>query len=140
MALQRLHRSGDDPAQMVGGTSRSAVRLGQVGKEPLGAALHDGEQHSVLRPEVVVDGAQRHAGFLDDAGDRRCFEAVCGHDSLGRIEDQRTRLHSAPVGRHGCLAGHVPIVANWSLHSIPMYCSVHSKRTERGDRDAVHRG
>ena len=106
MAFERLHGGHDDPAQMVASTSDSAIRIGQVGEEPLRAALHDGEKDSVLRPEVVVDGAQRHAGFLDDAGDRRRFEAVRGHDSLGRIEHERAALHAASVRGHGHLADH----------------------------------
>ena len=106
MAFERLHGGRYDPAQVVGGSTDSAVRLGQVGEEPLSAALHDREEDSVLRPEVVVDGAQRHAGFLDDAGDGRRFEAVRGHDALGGVEDELARLHAASVRGYGCLADH----------------------------------
>ncbi len=75
--------------------------VGDVGEEPFGTTLHDGEEHAVLGPVVVVDGAERHAGFVDDPGDRRRFEPFGGHHLLGGVEHALARLHSASVRRHG---------------------------------------
>ena len=69
VALQRPDGGRDTVRQVLRGTSEPPVRSREVGEEALGAALHDGEQDPVLRAVVVVDGAQRDARLLDDAGD-----------------------------------------------------------------------
>lgn len=57
MALERLGRRREHRGRVLGWTSDPVVPVGQVGEEALRAALHDGEQDSVLRAVVVVDRA-----------------------------------------------------------------------------------
>ena len=86
--------------QVLGRTPQPSVRVGEVGEEALGAALHDREQDSLLGAVVVVDGAQRDARLFDDARDGRRFEALLGHHTLGGIKHKLPRPHAAAVRGH----------------------------------------
>ena len=85
MAFKRAGGSRHHPGQVLCRAPGPPAQVRQVGEEAVGAAFHDGEQDAVLGAEVVVDGAHRDAGFLHHAGQGRGFEAVLGHDPLGRI-------------------------------------------------------
>jgi 2,4-dichlorophenol 6-monooxygenase len=98
MALERSGRGREDCGQVLRGTSEPPVRDGQIVEEAFCSAFHHREQNSVLGAVVVVDGAQRDAGFFDDAGEGRGFEAVLGHDALGGVQHEFAGLHPAAVG------------------------------------------
>ena len=86
MLVERGLERGDHCGEVLLGGAEAFVGLGEVGEEAAGAAFHDGEQDAVLGAEVVVDGADRDAGFLDDRVDRRAGVALLGHDALGGVE------------------------------------------------------
>ena len=89
MALERLDRCRDDGSQVLDCASDPLVGIGHVGEETVGASLHHGEEQAVLRPEVVVQRAQRHAGLLDHTGDGRGLETFARHHTFGRVEHER---------------------------------------------------
>ena len=68
MALEQVGGGRHHLADVRDGASDAPVGVWEVGEEPLGAALHDGEQDPVLGSEVVVDGALVDARFGDHAG------------------------------------------------------------------------
>ena len=77
MALERRCGGGRSSARRCRPVKRLAAPYVRQGlEEALGAALHDGEQDPVLGAEVVVDGAERDARLLHDAGEGRRLEAV----------------------------------------------------------------
>ena len=122
-----------DPGQVLRRAPGPPVQVGQVGEEAIGAAFHDGEQDPVLGAEVVVDGAHRDAGFGHHAGQRRGFEAVLGHDPLGRVQHEFTGPHAPAVGRHFsayCHGSRIAQVLELTLQFY--YCSVHSSSREGG--------
>jgi hypothetical protein len=67
-------------------------------EEPLRAALHGREDDALLGTEVMVDGARRDAGLLDERGDRGRRVAVLCDQPLGGVEDRLARAGAAPVG------------------------------------------
>jgi len=74
VALERVDGIGDDQSEVLDRCSGPPVIVGHVGEEPLDTAFHHGQEDAVLGAVVVVDGAQRHAGFLHDSVDRRRLE------------------------------------------------------------------
>ena len=88
MAFQRLREIRNQAAHVLSRCSAAFVHFRQIPEEALGAPLHDGEHDTVLRAEVVVHGAERDSGLLDDPGDGRGLEAVGGHHALCGVEDQ----------------------------------------------------
>ena len=77
--------------------AEAPIEVRQRLEEALGAALHDREQHALLRAEVVVDRAGGDAGLLDERGDRRGLVALLGHQPLGRVEHRLARARAAAV-------------------------------------------
>ena len=75
----------------------------------------------------MVDRAHRDAGFFDDAGEGRGFEAVLGHDALGGVQHEFAGLHPAAVGGDVGADSHGSTVSDKLELTLQfIYCSVHS--------------